>query len=254
MAEENNDNLDPQYKEQSGDNKGQESNSEVTEQNNQNQQDENQNNDDQNVEQESFDYQQYENLVDFVEQAGFDTEMIDAYLDQHGTIPDALYNAWVEAHGALIANTLKRECEQGQANYQNEIKANDKRLHEHLEKAFEGITEQSGAETWNELKQWAQTNLADQKEELNGMLKQGGMQAELALDFIVNKFKNSEDFTQPANLTDGEEFASDFAGTPLSKQGYNDKLNELLGKGFAYDSVEVQRLQRQRMKSMRRGH
>lgn len=195
---------------------------------------------------------QQEQLKNFVTAAGFNADELTRDFMETGEVPQALYDKLVDQHGEPVANLLMQQMDdqrEAQIAVNNET---DKKMFSHIEKAFEGITEQSGADTWKELKTWAGENMKDQKDELNNMLAQGGLQAQMAIDHMIATFKASDEFTQPAQLESGEDRTNTGRGTAISKQEYNDQLRELL-KTKSYDSKEVQDLQRRRMKAIQRG-
>jgi hypothetical protein len=197
--------------------------------------------------------ERHEQLSNFVTDAGFDISDVDTYLDEHGVLPQEVLDALTEKHGEAVANIIASQTEQMMDAQRVEAQAQDKKMFDHLQETFKDITEQSGEDTWNELKTWAQTNMPEQKQEVNAMLAAGGLSTKLALDHMISQFRGADDFGQPADLLAGDNFADDMKVAPLSKEAYNTQLNALLSKGHRYESPEVARLQRQRMKAMQRG-
>lgn len=194
-----------------------------------------------------------EQMREFITNVGYDAGEVQAFLFEHGRLPDDVVNALKEKHGEAISNMIVSQINDQKTAYEQKIEKQDKALFTQIEEEFKGITEQSGEETWKELKEWAGKNLADEKDELNAMLAAGGLQAKSAIEYLVGKFKSSDDYVQPAILETGDGLDDSFKAEALSKEGYNEELDKLLDKGFSYESVEVQRLQRRRMKSMQRG-
>ena len=165
-------------------------------------------------------------------------DILKALVDKHG-----------EAVGSLIAEKLTGLHKENVAT----AKSRDKAVYDQVQKAFEGITDQSGEETWKELSSWAGENIpAEQKPEINKLLQQGGFAAELATNYLVEQFKNSDGFTQEAKLVSGDSGTTYTKDTPLSATEYNVELNKLLEKGHVYgQSTEIAKLDARRLKAMK---
>lgn len=195
----------------------------------------------------------HEQLANFVVDVGFDIADVDEYLDKYGVLPVEVTDALKEKHGDAVANMVAGQVEQMMDSQREAAQAQDKKMFDHLQETFKDVTDQSGEDTWNELKTWANENMAEDKTELNQLLAQGGLASKLAIDHMVNKFRSSDNFEQSADLLDGDDLSNDHIIAPLSKEAYNKQLSELLNKGHKYESPEVAKLQRQRLKAMQRG-
>ena len=137
-----------------------------------------------------------------------------------------------------------------------ESEAADNAIFDRVSEAFQGTTDQSGKETFEELSTWAKDNVsAEDRKEINALLRKGGLAAKLAIDSLVETFKASDSFiSQPAELLQGDDTSSEYGGKPLDKIGYDRELRKLLGQGHDYDtSPEIASLNTRRMKAINRG-
>lgn len=196
---------------------------------------------------------QQEQIANFITELDVNIDEVDTYIEQHGELPESVMKLLIEKHGEAVAGMINGQVSQIFEMQKSETAASDKKMFDFVKEAFKDTTEQSGEETWNELKTWATQNLSEQKSEINSLLAEGGLAAELAMDYMIQKFRSSDVFTQDAKLLTGDQMVNDTAVAPLSREGYNTQLRELLGKGLSYESPEVVKLQQQRMKAMRRG-
>jgi hypothetical protein len=194
----------------------------------------------------------------FLEEAGLvPAEVAKAVTDGDGEVSIEIMKALVEKHGEGVAGLIKDKLTNLHKSNVEAGKAADARVFNQLEKAFEGVTEQSGAETFKELAGWAKENLdTTERKEINKLLAQGGKAAELAIDSLVNKFKTSDSFvSQPAELMAADGANNEYGGKPLDKVGYDRELRKLLNEGHNYDtSPEIAALNNRRLKSRNRGY
>lgn len=163
----------------------------------------------------------------------------------------------VEKHGEGVAGLIKDQLSALHVSNVTSAKAADNKMFSQVEEAFKGVTEQSGADTFKELATWAKSNLTvAERTEINGLLKQGGKAAELAIGSLVNSFKGSEAFVpQPAKLLTADNTASSPTRQPLDKAGYSRELRKLMEAGHNYEtSPEIATLNARRTKSMNRGY
>ena len=104
--------------------------------------------------------------------------------------------------------------------------------------------------TWNDLQAFANSPAAGlSPEDLSGLsaqLTNGGFGAKLAVDALVRMYKQSTNFTQHADLVQGQANLSQ-AFEPLSAQAYSEQMDAVARKyGYASREAEVLRQQRQR--------
>lgn len=200
----------------------------------------------------------YAQVNNFITSVEGDAEKLTEYMLTNGTLPLDFTTKLAEKHGHATANLV---IEQMKAMHESHVleaqqtsERNNKAVFDQVHKAFEGITEQTGEQSWNELATWAKDNVPKEKrDEINVMLAQGGMSAELAVTFLIDSFKGSAQYTQPAQLMEGTNRNNVPAGGNLTRAEYNTKLNKLLDAGKSYNSSEVVKLQAQRKRSMQRG-
>lgn len=167
-------------------------------------------------------------------------ETLKALVDKHG-----------EAVGTLIAEklgTLHNENVQA-------AQSRDKAVFDQVAEAFQGATDQSGEESWKELAGWAKENISnEERQEINDLLGKGGIASKLAVQYVVDSFKNSDDFTQPAVLETGEDTPQDFSSGAIDRSTYVRELDKLLEAGHDYgSSPEVRKLESRRQKGIKRG-
>jgi hypothetical protein len=163
----------------------------------------------------------------------------------------------VEKHGEGVAGLIKDQLSALHVSNVTSAKAADNKMFSQVEEAFKGVTEQSGADTFKELATWAKVNLTvAERTEFNGLLKQGGKAAELAIGSLVTSFKGSDAFVaQPAKLLTADNTASSPTSQPLDKAGYSRELRKLMDAGHNYEtSPEIATLNARRTKSINRGY
>lgn len=192
----------------------------------------------------------------FLEDAGLKASQVaKEFTENNGELSIASMKALVEKHGEAVASLIVGQL---QGLHKESVKAaqeRDQAVFSQVEEAFKGITEQKGEETWNELATWAKTNVpTPERNELNSLLAKGGLSAKLAVSYLVDTFKNSQDFSQSAELLNADNVSSEYGVRPLSKAEYTKELNVLLAKGHDYNtSPEVKALQVRRQKGLQRG-
>lgn len=174
-----------------------------------------------------------------------------------GKVTIEIMQKLVEKHGEGVASLIKDKLEGLHQSHQAVSKAADTKVFNQVEAAFKGVTEQSGSDTFKELATWAKTNLpvAD-RQEINGLLSQGGKAAELAINSLIQSFKSSDSFiAQPAKLLSADGTSGEYGGKPLDKAGYSRELRKLMDSGHNYDtSPEIASLNSRRTKSLARGY
>lgn len=203
-----------------------------------------------------FDSSAAQQVETLLKEAGLQPqEVAAAILKENGTVTPAIYKAIKEKHGEGIASLVAGQLQRLHEQANKQTSAREQAVFSSLEAKFEGITTQSGSETWKELSTWAKQNISvEERKELNKLIGQGGVATELALDRIVTKFKSSQDFVQPAQLEEAQQFAKP-SQTFINRQQYHKQLNKLLDDGHDYNtSPEVARLNSQREASRRRGY
>lgn len=206
----------------------------------------------------TFDSATANQVQPFLEDAGLvPSEVAQTVTENDGEVSIEIMKALVEKHGEGVAGLIKDKLTSLHKSNVAASKAADTKVYNQLEKSFEGITDQSGAETFKELAAWAKDNVPKQERvEINKLLAQGGKAAELAIDSLVNKFKTSDSFvSQPAELMAADGANSEYGGKPLDKVGYDRELRKLLNEGHNYDtSPEIASLNSRRLKSRNRGY
>lgn len=188
----------------------------------------------------------------FLESAGLVPSEIAKEFTGKGELSIESMAKLVEKHGESVAGLIVGQLKGLHEKSMAQAKERDSQVFTQVEEAFKGITEQGGEETWQELATWAKTNVPNEaRSELNGMLAKGGLQAKLAVDYLISTFKSSESFSQPAELLGADKVSASFGSGPLSKTEYQKELDVLLAKGHDYNtSPEIRKLDQRRMKGM----
>jgi hypothetical protein len=196
-------------------------------------------------------------LAEMVTQAGMNpSEVLKAIQGNNGVATPEIYAALQAKHGDGMASLLTGQMSQLHETSVTASKTADKEIFDQIETSFKGITEQSGEETFKELSTWAKANLPQDKvDQMNALIKTGGMGAQLAIQELTTSFQNSGDYTQPAQLMEGDNTPnSDGAGGDLTRQEHNEAVRKLVQKGHQHStSREIAALGRRRTKSMSRG-
>lgn len=115
-----------------------------------------------------------------------------------------------------------------------------------------------GADQWQQVRAWASTNgTAEEKAQLNAMLQAGGLQAESAINYLVQQYNAQGGTQEPKAVAspNAAPRAGDAAG-PMTKGQYQKALAELQAKNPAKDISllpEYQALQNARITAMRAG-
>jgi hypothetical protein len=196
-------------------------------------------------------------LAEMVTQAGMNpSEVLKAIQGNNGVATPEIYAALQAKHGDGMASLLTGQMSQlHETNVTASAKA-DKAIFDQVEKFFEGVTKQSGEETFKELSTWAKANLPQDKvDQMNALIKAGGMGAQLAIQELTTSFQNSGDYTQPPQLMEGDNTpANNSGGGDLTRQEHNEAVRKLVQKGHRHGtSQEIAALGRRRTKSMSRG-
>lgn len=196
---------------------------------------------------------QVENLI---KEAGLTPkEVRDAIEGNDGKVTPELLKALVEKNGELVGKLVADKLEGFHKEAQEKLSNQQTAVYTQVEEAFKGATTQSGKDTWNELSTWAKTNLPNsERNEINQLLAKGGLSAKLAVQELVNQFKGSNSYSQPAKLVEGNNAANSGGVSPMSKTEYTAALRQLEAKGHVYgQSQEMAKLDARRTAGIKRG-
>ncbi len=205
-----------------------------------------------------FDTTAAEQVKSFLTDAGLTpADVAKSVTENDGEVTPEIMAALVEKHGEGVAGLIKDKLAGLHQSNVAAATAQDNKVFAQVEKAFEGVTDQSGSDTFKELATWAKENLSTtERKEINALLAQGGKAAELAVGSLVDSFKQSDSFVeQPASLMQADDTSTEYGGKPLDKVGYDRELRKLLNDGHNYDtSPEIAALNSRRTKSIARGY
>lgn len=183
------------------------------------------------------------------------SDVAKAIAENDGRMTVDVLKALEEKHGAGVAALIADQIVQVHQDSVKAVKDRDAAAFKVLEQEFAGITQQSGEETFRELNTWATEHVPkEERQELNKMLQQGGLSAQLALKHLASQFKASNDITVPAGLVTGDKTGNTSSMAPISKAEYTHQLRELEKKGHVYgQSQEMAKLDARRAAGIKRG-
>lgn len=191
--------------------------------------------------------------TDLVKQAGIDPEVMSKQMAEHGELTPAQMKALVEEHGETVANLIVDSVTKIQTEAKARVEATNNTIFSEVEQGF-GLEKGQGKEAFAELSAWTRENAEPEElAALNAMLNAGGFQAKLAIQTLANAYKQSDAYTQEADLTSGDA-AGSVKGDPISASEYSAELDKLLEAGHAYESQKVKDLKKRRAASRARGY
>lgn len=194
-------------------------------------------------------------LEKFLQEASLKpAEVAKAISENGGKVTPEVLKALEEKHGVGVAALLSEQLTKVHEDSVRAVKARDEAVFKSLEKEFEGITTQNGADTFKELSKWAEANVPNnERKELNNMLQLGGLSAQLAIKHLATTFKETANIVVPAVLETGSKTTNGGGLVPITKAEYVTKLRELEKKGHVYgQSQEIARLDAQRAAGIKR--
>lgn len=197
--------------------------------------------------------QQVENLI---KETGLTPKEVRAAIEGNdGKVTPELLKALVDKNGELVGKLVADKLEGFHKEAQEKLQSQQSQVYTQVEEAFKDMTNQDGQKTWNELASWAKTNVPnEERNEINQLLAKGGISAKLAVQELVNRFKSSDTYTQPAKLVDGDSASNSGGVVPMSKTEYTAELRKLEAKGHVYgQSQEMAKLDARRLAGMKRG-
>ena len=122
--------------------------------------------------------------------------------------------------------------------------------------AFNKFGGNNPEETWSGLQQFAQSQSSNLSSEdrsaMNEMLSAGGIKAELVIDSLYSKYKDSDQYIERPALMQGDQ-ATQSNVSMLSKKDYQSQIGPAIAK-FGESSQEVTALRQRRQFSLLRGY
>lgn len=192
----------------------------------------------------------------FFTHAGIPTAQVEQEMQAFGKLTDGTHKALVEKHGEATANLVSQQAVAQHTQSQAAQMDNQKKVFSLLEAGFKDLTQQTGAETWKELDNWTASNLSvDERKSINAQIKQGGLAAELAVGYLVTKYKSTYGVEQAQEaVLDGHTLtAAASTGNDLTISEYNKEMTKLTQAGHQYDSAPAELLKQRREASRKRG-
>lgn len=158
----------------------------------------------------------------------------------------------VEEFGADIATLVINQLETAVSSMKKAGEVEGARLKDYAAKRF-GSTDVEG--TWVALQNFAhspEANLSlDDRRTMNTMLEVGGLQAEMVINSLGDKYKQSTGYSNPPMLMQGDGPSGD-GFQPMSKVDYQQQIGPAIVK-YGEASQEVQALRNRRAISISRG-
>jgi len=201
-----------------------------------------------------FDKSGLDQVTDLIKDAGLSmADVAKSVTAEDGKVTPAILKALEEKHGAGVASLIVSQLEGIHKSNVAVAQAKDKAVFDQVHEIFNDP--QGGEETWKELSGWAKEKVPnEQRAELNKLLSQGGLAAKLAVNELVSMFKGSGDYTQSAQLEQGDELNNAPTTSMIDKVSYQNELRALMNAGEDYNSsVKIKELNRRREISMKRG-
>ena len=187
----------------------------------------------------------------FLDKAGIQTAQVEQEIIAFGKLTDGTFKALVDKHGQATANLVANQISSIAASRTAVAGAAEKTILDTVQTSLADLTQQPAQESWTELKQWAGTNIdVDSRAELNSMMKQGGMQAKMAVEYIVGAYRKGNNVASPAALVDGEQTPA--PGAPLDRKTYLRELDKAMIE-FGEHSPQVQQLNARRTAALANG-
>lgn len=197
----------------------------------------------------------------YLDAAGVSHSQVEQELKATGTLSAATKQALVASHGEsttnLLVNSINTSFQSAKATADTLVTER----HNYVAEAFKGVTEQSGDKTFNELVGWwqetdpatGQTRLdANTKRELNKMLAAGGMQANMALDHLINGFRaGGMQQEQAAPIVGNNNSGLGGDSAFLDATAYANQYHDIMNKEGP-NSPKLRALDAQRSRSMAR--
>lgn len=158
----------------------------------------------------------------------------------------------VDELGADIAGLVINQLETSVAVVKEAGAAEGKRLKEYAYEKFGGADPDN---TWSEFQRYANSSdvglSSTDKTSMNEMLSAGGLKAEMVIDTLFNKYKDSTGFVKQPSLMEGDK-ATQTGFQPMSKRDYQAEIGPAIVK-FGESSQEVQSMRNRRAISISRG-
>lgn len=194
-------------------------------------------------------------LEKFLTEAGLTPSQVTKdVMANEGKITPELLKTLEDKYGAGVAALITDQVVDLYKRGEEAAKAVETAIFTQVAEAFKDVTQQDGAETFKELSAWAKENVANEtRAELNKMLAVGGLQATLAINYLVGEFKGKVSVDTPASLVTADTVSQAASIVPITRQQYRNELDKLMAKGHSESSPEVMKLNRARELGMKRG-
>lgn len=194
-------------------------------------------------------------VAEAVAEAGLKPADLRAAMEKNGGIvPLAALKALVAKHGEGVANAT---AEQLKGMYIAGVAAKETantNAYNSFEKEFEGAEEGSGKQHFDNAAAWARENLPEgERKGITDMINSSNDYVRnIGLNKLASAYQGSDKYTQAGDLLSGDNLTTTNV-TVLDKATYQRELQELMGKGYSYESREVKSLQNRRTAAIDRG-
>lgn len=161
----------------------------------------------------------------------------------------------VEALGDSVAKLALEQLSGEVAAIRETASTEKTRLMEYAAEAF-GDDPKQASEVWTAIQEFAKSPesglTSDDRAAMSRMLNAGGLQAELVIDKLNALYHKSENYTQEADLLQGDSISVG-SFDAISQQNYTEQMREVAHK-YGYESPEADRLRAKRTESIARGY
>lgn len=159
----------------------------------------------------------------------------------------------VDKLGADVAQLVINQLETSVQQVREAGAAEGKRLKDYAFQKFGGADPE---ETWAGLQQFAQSQSAnissEDRKAMNEMLSAGGIKAELVIDSLFSKYKESGNYIERPVLMQGDKTTQSNVSM-VSRKEYQEQIGPAINK-YGESSQEVQSLRQRRQFSLLRGY
>ena len=194
----------------------------------------------------------------FVSSAGLTPSQVEHEFTTFGGLTESTRQALVRKHGEGTTNLLVQSMQGIAQQTQAQQTQQNAAIYTQVETAFQGTATpgQTGQQSWNELAAWVKQNVdVNQRAAYNSMLtSKDPVQAQLAVDSMINTYKAANGVGQTADLITGDQGGTTTATgvEQMTVAEYSKQLDKLVEE-HGYNSPQVAQLNATRDAARQRG-
>ena len=194
-------------------------------------------------------------VAEAVAEAGLKPADLRAAMEKNGgVLPIRALQALVKTHGEGVANAMAEQLKGMYTAGQSAAEAANVAAYTSFEGEFEGAEAGSGKQHFDNAAAWARTSLdKGEQEGITSMINSSNEYvSKLGLNKLAAAYQASEQYTQAGDLLSGDNLVTTNVSL-LDKSSYQRELQQLMGKGYSYESREVESLNNRRTAAINRG-